>query len=75
MSDGSDFDDDMYTVTFVVGPLPMTQCASISTTEDEVLEGDHDFTVSLVSITPDDVAEIVTQSTHTVTINDDDGMY
>ena len=66
----------MYTEMFTVGTsLPATQCIEISTTEDDFLEGDHEFTVSIVSTTLNNAVTISAPSTHVVTIDDDDGTY
>ena len=76
ISDGDDFTHQMYTEMFTVGTsLPATQCIEISTTEDEFLEGDHEFTVSFVSTTLNNAVTISAPSTHVVTIDDDDGTY
>ena len=66
----------MYTEVFTVGTtFPDTQCIDISTDDDDFLEGDHDFTVSIVSTTLNDAVTISAPSTHVVTIDDDDGTY
>ena len=48
-------------------------CASIPTLQDLALEGDHDFIVSIDSVTPNNAVTIGAQSMHTVTITDNDG--
>ena len=76
ISDGDDFTHQMYTEVFTVGTtLPATQYIEISTAEDDFLEGDHEFTVSIVSTTLNDAVTISSPSTHVVTIDDDDGTY
>ena len=66
----------MYTGVFTVGTtFPAIQCINISTTEDYFLEGDHEFTVSIVSTTLNNAVTISAPSTHVVTIDDDDGTY
>ena len=78
ISDENDFTLQTYTGVFTVGTVFRdTLCIDISTTEDNFLEGDHEFTVSIVSTTPndDDAVTISAPSTHVVTIDDDDGAY
>ena len=51
--DENDFDDREYTVTLVGGsPFPLTRCVDVDTFEDELLEGDQNFTVSLIDARP-----------------------
>ena len=76
ISDENDFTHQTYTEVFTVGTIFRdTLCIDISTTEDDFLEGDHEFTVSIVSIIPNDAVTISSPSTHVVTIDDDDGAY
>ena len=65
-----------FNVTFAADDLmgDATQCAMISTTDDNVLEGDHDFTVMLGRATPD-VVTIDTPSSATATLVDNDSMH
>ena len=66
----------MYTEVFTVGTtFPATQCINISTAEDDFLEGDHNFTVSIVSTTLNNAVTISSPSAHVVTIDDNDGAY
>ena len=59
-------------VTFSAGLLgDAMQCVTIPTTDDEVLEGEHDFMVMLDSATPD-VVTIGTSSSHTATLLDNE---
>ena len=64
-----------FNVTFAADGLmgDTTQCAMISTTNDDVLEGDHDFTVIVDSTTPD-VVTVGTPSSATATLLDNDSM-
>ena len=76
ISDENDFTHQTYTGVFTVGTIFRdTLCIDISTTEDDFLEGDHEFTVSIVSIIPNDAVTISSPTTHVVTIDDDDGAY
>ena len=65
-----------FNVTFAADGLTgdATQCTMISTTDDEVLEGDHSFTVMLDSATPD-VVTVGTPSSATATLLDNDSMF
>ena len=60
-------------VTFAADGLMgnATQCVMILTTDDDVLEGDHDFTVMVDSVTPD-VVTVGTPSSATATLLDND---
>ena len=61
-------------VTFTSGsPDDAQQSVVIAIIDDDVLEGDHDFTVQLVSTDPSSVM-IGAQSDTTVTIIDDEGI-
>ena len=74
ISDENDFTHQTYTEVFTVGTVfPDIQCIDISTTEDDFLEGDHEFTVSIVSTTLNNAVTISSPSTHVVTIDDNDG--
>ena len=66
----------MYSIMFTEGtPFPLMDCVSIPTIDDGLLEGDHDFTVQIESVTPNTVAMIsAMESTQVVTIIDNDGM-
>ena len=74
--DSADFTEGTYTVSFTEGTaFPLSSsCVSIPTTEDSVLEGDHDFSVSVLSATPNDAVTFDPSETHVVMINDNDGM-
>ena len=62
-------------VTFTSGsPDDAQQSVVIAIIDDDVLEGDHDFTVQLVSTDPSSVM-IGAQSDTTVTIIDDEGIH
>ena len=62
-------------VTFPAAGLSLMgdtmQCATIQTTDDEVLEGEHDFMVMVDSVTPD-VVTIGAPSSQTATLLDDE---
>ena len=76
ISDSTDFTEGTYTVSFTEGTaFPLSDCVSIPTIEDSVLEGDHDFSVSVDSVTPNDAVTFDSTETHLVTIIDNDGMY
>ena len=76
ISDGDDFTHQMYTEVFILGTtFSDIQCIDISTTEDDFLEGDHEFIVSIVSTTLNNAVTISSPSTHVVTIDDNDGTY
>ena len=65
-----------FNVTFAADGLTgdATQCVMISTTDDDVLEGDHNFTVMVDSATPD-VVTVGTPSSVTATLLDNDSMF
>ena len=52
--------------------FPLEDCAMIPTNDDNVLEGDHYFSVGVDAISPDG-AVTVSGGDFTVTITDDDG--
>ena len=61
------------TVTFTVGQGDGdSQCLSVTILNDNDFEGDHDFTVQIMSIEPSSV-DIVTTAMGSVVIEDDDG--
>ena len=47
-------------------------CASIPTTPDMILEGDHIFSVTISGTSPSNALTVGPQATHTVTIIDDE---
>ena len=64
-------DSNIFTVTFAVGSGDGTvETAMISAVEDTAVEGDHEFTVSIQSTSPQ--AMLGTSSSVTATIMDDD---
>ena len=78
ISDENDFTHQVYTEIFAVGttfPDNVARCIEIPTNNDVFLEGDHEFTVSIMSTMPNDAVTISAPSTHVVTIDDDDGAY
>ena len=55
--------------------FPLTGCITgIPTVDDGVLEGDHEFSVLIDSVTPNDAVTFEPADTHVVTIMDNDGM-
>ena len=63
------------TVTFSNGvSLPSTQSVDIAITEDSMLEGDHEFTLTITetSADPTEIVTITAPSTQTVMIDDDE---
>ena len=71
-----DFAANTYTVSFAAGDtFPLMGCISgIPTVDDDALEGDHEFSVSIDSVTPNDAVSFDSTATHVVTIIDNDGM-
>ena len=68
----NDFTGGLFTVDFNKGStFPLSDCATIPTTTDDVFEGDHAFFVSISDIRPDGAVIIDTPANHTVTITDD----
>ena len=67
---GQDFNPPSATVTFPSGQSPPSQCININILSDENFEGDHNFLVELMSISPPEIA--TTGASVTVTIQDDD---
>ena len=73
--DESDFDNREYTVILVGGsPFPLIRCVDVDTFEDELLEGDQNFTVSLIDAMPANAVVFSVPSTHVVIIHDN-GMF
>lgn len=54
--------------------IPDSQCATIPILDDLQVEGDHDFDVSISATSHGDVI-VGTQSTTTVTITDNEGVF
>ena len=55
--------------------FPLMGCITgIPTVDDDALEGDHEFSVSIDSVTPNDAVTFDPADTHVVTIIDNDGM-
>ena len=61
-----------FTVTFNVG-TPQIACATVSITDDTVLEGDHDFSVFIASVGIS--ATIGTPDTTVIIINDNESKF
>ena len=61
-----------FEINFSPGPIPDTQCATITILDDSQVEGDHEFEVEITDPGHEDV-DTGSQSTTTVTIMDDDG--
>ena len=56
-------------------PFPLLGCVmAIGTTEDLILEGNHEFSLSVFDASPDDAVMFEPMQMHEVTIMDDDGM-
>ena len=71
LSGASDYSGGPYQIRFTEGdPIPHSICAMISTTNDDLLEGDHNFTVAIDTITPTEVVTVIASS-FSVTITDD----
>ena len=50
--------------------FPLTRCVDVDTFEDEILEGDQNFTVSLINAMPANAVVFSVPSTHVVIIHD-----
>ena len=73
-TDAADFTAGPYMLSFSAGAtFPLTDCASIPTATDDVLEGDHSFFVTISDITPDGAVMVGSLSITEVTINDLNG--
>jgi len=73
---GQDFNAPSSEVTFPSGDAQGdTACATFGIINDDNLEFDHEFTVSLSTVTPTGPVIILGSSTTVVTINDDEGMH
>ena len=73
---GEDVAGGPYSVSFAVGsPLPVTNCTTISTLEDDNVEGDHDFTVSIGTNDLPGSVGTMAPTQQTATINDNDGKH
>ena len=74
---GQDYSvSDPLTVTFTSGGgVGSTACAPVSIIDDDSLEFDHSFTVSLSSTNPIGVTLSVPSSTTAVTIDDNEGIH
>ena len=65
----------VFSVNDPVAPPMEPLCVTFNILDDEVLEGDHDFTVTISSLGSGSCAAISnTQSTTIVTIDDDEGV-
>ena len=72
--EGGDYTAGPYEISFAAGTmLELMGCAMIQTIDDDVLEGDHEFSVGVDDISPDG-AVTVSGANITVTITDNDGM-
>ena len=74
---GDDYDEPSPPeVTFFSGNMTGdTACATYVIIDDDNLEFDHEFTVSLSTVTPTGPVLSVPSSTTIVTINDDEGLH
>ena len=50
-----------------------SQCIEVTVTDDDIFEGDQQFTVSIDSVTPSSVTRVGSPNTLTVTIQDNNG--
>ena len=65
----NDYTAGQYEISFTEGDtFDLTGCADIPTIDDAVLEGDHDFVVSVYDITPN--GPVTASGDFTVTITD-----
>ena len=65
----NDYTAGQYEITFMAGDtFDLMGCVDIPTIDDMVLEGDHDFIVSVYDITPD--GAVTASGDFTVTITD-----
>ena len=51
-----------------------SQCIEVTVTDDDIFEGDQQFTVSIDSASPSSVASIGSPNSLTVTIEDNNGL-
>ena len=51
-----------------------SQCIEVTVTDDDIFEGDQQFTVTIDSVSPSSVASIDSPSSLTVTIQDNNGL-
>ena len=56
------------------GDIPVTICEPVMATQDEIVEGNHDFNINITSTNQPSLVTVVTPDTTPVTIMDDDGM-
>ena len=63
-------------VTFSSGDVAVsTSCATFEIVNDDNLEFDHEFTVSIDMVTPTGPMILMTSSSTTVSISDDEGIH
>ena len=71
---GDDYIAEQFQIVFSEGTLlPIEECISVVTIEDDMLEGDHDFNVNVEAISPEGAVD--NSVNFTVTITDNDGLY
>ena len=51
-----------------------SQCIEVTVTDDDIFEGDQQFTVTIDSVSPSSVASIGSPNSLTVTIEDNNGL-
>ena len=51
-----------------------SQCIEVTVTDDDIFEGDQQFTVTIDSVSPSSVASIGSPNSLTVTIQDNNGL-
>ena len=56
------------------GVVPITSCEPVMATQDELVEGDHGFSINIASTNQSSSVTVVTPDTTPVIIMDDDGM-
>ena len=61
-------------VVILPGGIPVTICAPVMATQDELVEGNHGFSINIASTNQPSSVTVGTPDTTSVTIIDDDGM-
>ena len=72
IADANDFS--VPNVAIPQGGIPVTICEPVLATQDEIVEGDHDFSINIASTNQPSFVTVVMPDTTPVTIMDDDGM-
>ena len=72
--EGEDYFAGPYIVEFLPGViLPNTSCINITTRDDENVEGDQEFTVSILEVNLDNNVALLEPFIQTATLTDNDG--